>query len=100
MHGPNECAGNVQELCAMKYAPSVWWNFVQCQNFEGRYQVGKPETVQKCAHAANIDWKNSEVGNCAGFDYSGKGKEGVQLLQKSVNTTRSMGIEYVIRHQP
>jgi hypothetical protein len=29
-HGPDECAGNVQELCAAKYAPSQWWDFVQC----------------------------------------------------------------------
>src|ERR1700722_7859140 len=30
MHGPNECAGNVQQLCAEMYTPSEWWNFVQC----------------------------------------------------------------------
>ena len=82
MHGPNECAGNVQELCAMKYTDTpVWWRFTQCQNFQGRYEVGKPETALKCADAAGIDWKSSDVGQCAGIDGSGKGKEGTGLLR-------------------
>lgn len=99
MHGANECAGNVQELCAMKYTPtSTWWRFVQCQNFQGRYEVGKPDTAAKCANAAEIDWEGSGVGQCAGLDYSGKGEEGVQLLQESVAITKSMGIECVDRN--
>ncbi|THH02791.1 hypothetical protein EW026_g179 [Hermanssonia centrifuga] len=94
MHGPTECAGNVQELCALKYTPTaVWWRFVQCQNFQGRYEVGKPETALKCADAAKIDWENSGVGECAGLDASGKGEEGVQLLLESVKKTKKMGIQ-------
>ena len=94
MHGRNECAGNVQELCAMKYTPtSVWWRFVQCQNFQGRYEVGKPETALKCAQASGFDWEASGVGNCAGLDASGKGAEGVGLLLQSVIKTKEMGIE-------
>ncbi|KAJ3531835.1 hypothetical protein NM688_g7514 [Phlebia brevispora] len=94
MHGPNECAGNVQELCAVKYTPrDVWWRFVQCQNFQGRYEVGKPETALKCADAVEIDWPNSDVGQCAGVDASGKGKEGLSLLRESVQVTKSLGIE-------
>lgn len=94
MHGPNECAGNVQEICAMKYTPtSVWWRFTQCQNFQGRYEVGKPETALKCADAAGIDWENSEVGQCAGTDGSGKGREGTGLLLESVQVTKALGIE-------
>ena len=35
----------------MEYAPfQRWWNFVHCQNFQGRYEVGKPETALKCAN--------------------------------------------------
>lgn len=98
MHGRDECAGNVQELCAMKYTSmSVWWRFVQCQNFQGRYEVGKPETALKCAHASDIDWVTSGVGDCAGLDGSGKGTEGIALLQESVIKTKEMGIECVCR---
>ena len=93
-HGPVECAGNVQELCAIKYTDrSTWWRFVQCQNFEGRYGVGKPETALKCAKAVGIDWEDSEVGQCAGRDASGTAEEGVQLLLESVTNTTKLGIE-------
>lgn len=96
MHGPTECAGNVQELCALKYTPtSVWWSFVQCQNFQGRFEVGKPETALKCADVAGIDWETSDVGQCAGLDASGQGEEGLQLLLDSVVRTKVMGIQCV-----
>ena len=80
----------------MKYLDtSVWWRFVQCQNFQGRYQVGKPETALKCAHAADLDWEHSDVGECAGTDASGKGEEGLVLLKQSVQNSKKMNIEYV-----
>ncbi|OCH92875.1 hypothetical protein OBBRIDRAFT_750437 [Obba rivulosa] len=94
MHGPEECAGNVHELCAMKYAPQTqWWEFVQCQNFQGRGHVGLPDTAFKCANSANIDWEESGVGDCAGLDGSGKGDEGVKLLQESVKNSQLIGIK-------
>lgn len=94
MHGAVECAGNVQELCAIKYTErSTWWRFIQCQNFEGRYEVGKPETALKCAKAVGIDWENGDVGQCAGTDGSGKGAEGIQLLHESIKNTTMLGIE-------
>lgn len=84
----------MQELCAQKYAPfDRWWEFVQCQNFQGRYEVGKPETALKCAKAAQLDWENSGVGACAGLDGDGKAEEGVRLLQENVVATKEMGIE-------
>ncbi|KAH9918211.1 uncharacterized protein BXZ73DRAFT_53124 [Epithele typhae] len=93
-HGALECAGNVQELCAIAHAPfEQWWNFVHCQNFEGRYQVGRPETALKCAKAAGLDWENGGVGACAGASGDGKGEEGVRLLRESVRQTAAMGIE-------
>lgn len=100
-HGPAECAGNVHELCAMKYAsPSAFWEFVQCQNYQGIDKVGQPETALKCASTAQIDWVNSGVGDCAGLDGSGKAAEGVLLLQNSVNVTEELGIEYVTETDP
>ncbi|KAJ7890809.1 hypothetical protein B0H13DRAFT_2234878 [Mycena leptocephala] len=86
MHGPGECAGNVQQLCAAKYAsPSQWWEFVRCQNSK--------DVALQCAKTVGIDWETSGVGNCAGLSGSGKGKEGVQLLRKSLLRSKALGIE-------
>ncbi len=72
----------------MKYAPFArWWAFVQCQNFGGRYEVGKPETALRCANTAQLDWEGSGVGACAGLNGEGKGEEGVRLLQEDVVAT-------------
>ncbi|KAH7914365.1 hypothetical protein BJ138DRAFT_1133468 [Hygrophoropsis aurantiaca] len=92
LHGPEECAGNVQELCVAKYHPtSVWWPFVQCQNFQGREKIGTPETAASCASAAGIDWENGEAGQCAGQD--GQGEEGIQLLQASAAHSVELDIQ-------
>ncbi|GBE79628.1 predicted protein [Sparassis crispa] len=92
-HGPDECAGNMQELCAMEHAPmQQWWEFVQCQNFQGREKIGLPETALQCANVAHIDWDNSGAGACANIT-SGRDSEGVQLLQDSVRQTQKLGIE-------
>jgi len=97
LHGPEECAGNVQQLCANKYAPSKknWWEFVRCQNYQGRESIGEPDVALKCAHTAGIDWKTSGVGQCTGLDGNGKGSEGVALLKKSVLLSEKMNIKWV-----
>lgn len=92
MHGPKECAGNVQQLCVAKYSPSSWWEFVRCQNFEGRKRIGRPALALKCAAAVNINWEKSEVGECVGRDGSGKGAEGIKLLQESVALSTNSNI--------
>ncbi|KAF8655252.1 hypothetical protein AX16_003155 [Volvariella volvacea WC 439] len=93
LHGPEECAGNVQQLCVAKYAsPSNWWEFVQCQNYEGRDKIGLPDLALKCARTAEINWEESGVGECAGITGDGRGAEGIRLLQKSVNETQRRGI--------
>lgn len=92
-HGRDECAGNVQQLCAAKYTPTkTWWEFVTCQNYEGKDRIGSPDVAFKCARTAKIDWSDSEVGRCAGLDGSGTGEEGVQLLQESIKETDALGI--------
>lgn len=90
-HGPDECAGNVQQLCAAKYAPTtLWWEFVQCQNFHSQ-EIGKPGLALQCAEAVGIDWESSGAGKCTGQD--GKGREGKYMLQESVNASSALGIE-------
>jgi len=94
LHGRDECAGNVQQLCTAKYSPSSnWWEFVQCLNYQGRDKIGSPEVALNCARAAGIDWETSGSGQCAGLDGSGKGLEGVQLLRESIMMSRQLGIE-------
>ncbi|KAH8118686.1 hypothetical protein DFH11DRAFT_1568690 [Phellopilus nigrolimitatus] len=94
LHGPEECAGNVQELCATKYLDQKqWWAYLKCQNFNGRGKVGNPDIALKCADTAKFDWLESGVGKCAGEDGSGKGEEGVGLLQESVRNSKELGIE-------
>lgn len=86
----------MQQLCVAKYTdPNAWWSFVHCQNFQGAGKIGTPEVALKCAKTANIDWENGGAGQCAGLDGSGKGEEGVGLLQQSVQDTEALGIEYV-----
>lgn len=93
-HGPEECAGNVQQLCVAKYEPEVWWQFVQCQNFEGKDKVGNPDLALDCANTVGFDWEESKVGTCAGLDGNGAEPEGVALLKESLELSRKLGIEY------
>ena len=96
MHGRRECAGNIQQLCVAKHTPMrTWWEFVMCQNYHGRGDIGHPDVASKCARIHNIDWEESRVGQCVGLDGSGTGREGVQLLHDSIRVAESMGITYV-----
>ncbi|KAG6821284.1 hypothetical protein H0H93_002394, partial [Arthromyces matolae] len=94
LHGPEECAGNVQQLCIAKHEPSFWWQFVQCQNYEGRNRIGDPDLTLKCAQTVGIDWEKSKAASCIGADGSGTGKEGVSLLKESVVLGKELGITF------
>ncbi|KAF9485372.1 hypothetical protein BDN70DRAFT_871410 [Pholiota conissans] len=94
MHGPDECAGNVQQLCVHRYAPfNNFWEFVKCQNYQGRDKIGTPEVALQCAKTAGIDWEVSGAGQCAGLDGSGKASEGVAMLQESTRLGHALGIQ-------
>lgn len=83
----------MQQLCVAKYATrDQWWDFIQCQDLGGRESIGKPEVALKCAQISQIDWKTSGAGNCAGLDGSGRGDEGVKLLQDSVRVVQELEI--------
>jgi len=93
-HGPEECAGNVQQLCVYKYAPfKNWWEFVKCQNYQGEENIGGPDVALNCAGIADIDWETSGAGECAGLDGGGKGSEGVSLLMESVLLSKKLNIK-------
>lgn len=101
MHGSDECAGNVQQLCVAKHTPMrTWWEFVMCQNYQGRNRIGSSDVALSCARTAGIDWEESGVGQCVGLDGSGTGDEGVQLLQDSIRFTESFGITCASNSSP
>lgn len=76
-----------------RYAPAHWWEFIQCQNYQGRGHVGEAAVALKCAKAAGFNWEMSGAGDCAGLDGSGHEAEGVQLLRESVELSETLGIE-------
>jgi hypothetical protein len=89
----------VQQLCVAKYTnPTDWWSFVHCQNYQGRDRIGTPDVALNCAKIAGIDWEGGGAGDCAGLDGSGRGSEGVSLLQESVKATKALGIECVSKY--
>lgn len=97
-HGPEECTGNIHELCAMDVAATQqdWWQFVQCLNFEGRQHVGEEDLAVRCAGVANIQWEDTledekvvrhGLRNCIHDE-----KKGRRLLKASAKHTERLGI--------
>jgi Gamma interferon inducible lysosomal thiol reductase (GILT) len=89
MHGPEECAGNVHELCVAKYtaSSSVWWPFLLCLNHQGRNRIGTETGAKHCAELTNIDWVGSGIEACV------KGSEGPRLLRESAAYTEELGVK-------
>jgi hypothetical protein len=71
---------------------------VQCQNYQGRDRIGASDVALNCAKNAGFDWVDSGAGECAGVDGSGRGAEGVSLLQDSVKATKILGIKYAFHY--
>lgn len=87
MHGPDECAGDRQQLCAQKHlSASAFLDFVQCQD-QSLELI--PQNGQSCAKG---DW--STVSECA------DGAEGEKLLVDSVGVSNKTGIRCVRRSPP
>ena len=59
-HGDEECYGNWVELCAQKYNPANWWNFILCEEASEQFD---DQGVKKCAEQAGINAE--EVLTCA-----------------------------------
>jgi len=103
-HGPEECLGNIHELCAMNLAATQqdWWEFVQCANFEGKDHVGEEDLSRKCADVAGIPWEDvveePEAGMNSTIQRPGlrncieDRKQGLTLLKQSAKETARLGI--------
>jgi len=87
MHGPTECTGNKQQLCAASLvknetARSVkWFDFDVCQE---RDRNNIPANGQKCAQSTGLDY--SKLSTCA------NGAQGNSLMSASIKRTRAAGV--------
>jgi len=80
MHGPTECAGDMQQLCARAHDNSTvslgrnprWFEFVLCQDQDPQ---NIPDNGQYCAQTVGLDWDT--IAECMSDG------EGASLLSKS-----------------
>ncbi|KAK4163255.1 hypothetical protein QBC43DRAFT_213519 [Cladorrhinum sp. PSN259] len=87
-HGPQECLGNIIELCAQKLYPDpkIYLGFTMCLTKDYRH-IPQRELIEDCAleHAVNFD----ELNECATKD---DGAFGMGMLRKSVKRTAEAGV--------
>lgn len=79
MHGIEECYGNMQQLCLMKYHPDPkeYLPFIECQNRQ-QNKIGEDlNFAEDCAKEAEIEDWSSTIVPCA------EGDEGQRLLKQS-----------------
>ncbi|EFJ39347.1 hypothetical protein VOLCADRAFT_108673 [Volvox carteri f. nagariensis] len=93
-HGPIECAGDVQQLCAQRYGgqdpadgSNFGWSFLMCQN-QRFNDVGSPELAATCLKTSLFpNHIADKVRSCW------SGEEGAQLLQVSAAEARRRGAQ-------
>uniref|UniRef100_V5EX73 Uncharacterized protein n=1 Tax=Kalmanozyma brasiliensis (strain GHG001) TaxID=1365824 RepID=V5EX73_KALBG len=103
MHGEQECAGNVQQLCVQDalnpvragedydLSPSAaqkkWWNFLQCQNYAGTSKIGNEDLAQRCLRLVDgPSWDKDGIAKCV------HGKRGRKLLQHSIKASKAANL--------
>ncbi|KAK6495399.1 hypothetical protein TWF481_003422 [Arthrobotrys musiformis] len=89
MHGPDECLGDILELCAYelyKDSPQRWLGFINCMG--QKYQnIPQDEYVSDCALEYGIDFDQLE--RCAASEDENRGME---LLRTSARRAIDRGI--------
>ena len=88
MHGPEECVGNIIELCtaAMYPDPKIYLGFTMCM-FRDYEDIPKRELVEDCALEHGIDVE--KIASCTNEE---DGTLSVKRLQKSFNRTAEAGV--------
>ncbi|KAF9922849.1 hypothetical protein FBU30_007015 [Linnemannia zychae] len=107
-HGPLECAGNTQQLCFKEYFPDykVWFPFVTTMNSWQPARIGEPRYAREVAEKV-LELEQRRMGRLqydqakkmreqevllGKVDECSKGKQGFELLVKSVQYTLDQGI--------
>ncbi|PFH61563.1 hypothetical protein XA68_16986 [Ophiocordyceps unilateralis] len=87
-HGPDECMGNILELCARELYPSAMTNlgFIYCLTKQYR-DIPKRALVEDCALEHRVDVR--ALNECATRD---DGAHGLQLLRESVQHTADANV--------
>jgi hypothetical protein len=88
MHGVEECAGDVQQLCVQEHAPAALWPFVRCQD-AAKEDIGKPSLAKKCLAEVAPSMSDKESVSCLTCFKDG---EGASLLAESGRKTRDLGV--------
>jgi hypothetical protein len=88
MHGPNECLGNILQLCAAKLYPDPkqYLGFAMC-TIKQYELIPQRSLIQECAAEYGIEF--SRLNDCASKE---DGSYGVGLLRDSVERTRKTGV--------
>ncbi|KAF2672318.1 hypothetical protein BT63DRAFT_369913 [Microthyrium microscopicum] len=88
MHGPNECLGNILQLCAAKLYPDPkqYLGFTYC-TMKQYDLIPQRSLIQECAAEYGIAF--SRLNDCASKDDGGYG---MRLLRDSVERTRKAGV--------
>ncbi|ETS82751.1 hypothetical protein PFICI_04627 [Pestalotiopsis fici W106-1] len=89
-HGPNECMGNIIELCAAHHYPDpkIYLGFVMCLTRDYKL-IPQRELIEDCAleHAVDFELLN----DCATKD---DGAFGISLLRDSVKRSSDVRLPY------
>jgi hypothetical protein len=87
-HGPEECLGNILELCAAELYPDpkISLGFTMCLTRD-YHDIPQRELVEDCALEHAVDF--AALNECATKDM---GAHGMDLLRKSVRRTSQAGI--------
>jgi hypothetical protein len=86
MHGPEECLGNIIQLCAADVYPDpkMYLGFTNCMTSDYK-DIPQRDLVEECAMEYGIDF--GKLNSCI----SDEGK-GIDLLRASVERSRTLGV--------
>lgn len=88
MHGPEECLGNIIELCAAKLYPDpkIYLGFTMCMTRD-YHDIPSKSLVEDCALEHGIDF--DKLNECSIADNGGLG---MGLLRDSIRRTKDAGV--------
>ncbi|KAF4551523.1 Hypothetical protein D9617_13g100240 [Elsinoe fawcettii] len=88
MHGPEECLGNILELCAAELYPDpkMYLGFTMCMTRQYK-DIPDKGLVQDCALEHGISFE--KLNDCASDEHTGKG---ISLLRDSVERSASANV--------
>ena len=89
MHGPQECLGNMLELCAARQYPNpkIYLGFTMCMS-NSYEDIPSKELVEECALEHGMSFER--LHDCATAE---DGAVGVDMLRTSFNRTSALGIK-------